>query len=72
MIARHSPTDIHAGRVPAQAIVKPMEKNDDFQKDFAEAKAEIAAARAAAKNQPPPFVSIQRAKSQSKSDRRFR
>ena len=41
--ARHYPTDIYAGRVLAQAIVKQMEKNDDFQKDLAEAKAEIAA-----------------------------
>jgi acid phosphatase (class A) len=44
-IARHYPTDIYAGRVLAQAIVKQMNKNDDFQKDFAEAKAEIAAAK---------------------------
>ena len=43
MIARHYPTDIYAGRVLAQAIVKQMKKNDQFQKDFAEAKAEIAA-----------------------------
>ncbi len=41
--ARHYPTDIFAGRVLAQAIVKQMDKNDDFQKDLAEAKAEIAA-----------------------------
>jgi len=41
--ARHYPTDIYGGRVLAQAIVKQMEKNDDFQKDLAEAKAEIAA-----------------------------
>ncbi len=45
MIARHYPTDIYAGRVLAQGIVKQMEKNDDFQKDFEEAKAEIAAAQ---------------------------
>jgi acid phosphatase (class A) len=44
-IARHYPTDIYAGRVLAQAIVKQFEKNDDFQKDFAEAQAEIAAAQ---------------------------
>jgi acid phosphatase (class A) len=44
-IARHYPTDIYAGRVLAQAIVKQMEKNDAFQKDFDEAKAEIAAAQ---------------------------
>ena len=49
-IARHYPTDIYAGRVLAQAIVKQMIKNDAFQKDFAEAKAEIAAAQSAANN----------------------
>ena len=49
-IARHYPTDIYAGRVLAQAIVRQMKKSDAFQKDFAEAKAEIAAAQAAAKN----------------------
>ena len=47
MIARHYPTDIYAGRVLAQAIVKQMEKNDDFQKDLAAAKAEIVAAQTA-------------------------
>lgn len=41
-IARHYPTDIYAGRVLAQAIVREMKKNSDFQKDFAEAQAEIA------------------------------
>ena len=45
-IARHYPTDIYAGRVLAQAIVREMKKNPDFQKDFAGAKAEIAAAQA--------------------------
>jgi len=49
-IARHYPADIYAGRVLAQAIVKQMIKSDAFQKDFADAKAEIAAAQAAAKN----------------------
>jgi len=49
-IARHYPTDIYAGRVLAQAIVKQMEKNDDFQKDLAGAKAEISAAMPAATN----------------------
>ena len=49
-IARHYPTDIYAGRVLAQAIVKQMIKSDAFQKDFAEAKAEIAAAPATANN----------------------
>ena len=49
-IARHYPTDIFAGRVLAQAIVKQMEKNDDFQKDLAAAKAEIPTAILAEKN----------------------
>ncbi|HVU08442.1 MAG TPA: phosphatase PAP2 family protein [Verrucomicrobiae bacterium] len=44
-IARHYPTDIYAGRVLAQAIVREMNNNPDFQKDLAEAKAEIAAAQ---------------------------
>jgi acid phosphatase (class A) len=44
-IARHYPTDIYAGRVLAQAIVKQFDKNDDFQNDLAEAKTEIAATR---------------------------
>jgi len=44
--ARHYPTDIYAGRVLAQAIVGEMKKNPDFQKDFEEAKSEIAAAQA--------------------------
>ncbi len=49
-IARHYPTDIYAGRVLAQAIVKQMNQNEDFQKDFAAAKAEVSAAMQAAKN----------------------
>jgi acid phosphatase (class A) len=49
-IARHYPTDIYAGRVLAQAIVKQMEKNSDFQKDLDKAKAEIAAGQVAAMN----------------------
>jgi len=49
-IARHYPTDIYAGRVFAQAIVRQMKKSDEFQKDFAEAKAEIAAAQSASHN----------------------
>jgi len=44
-IARHYPTDIYAGRVLAQAIVRQMKKNNAFQKDFAEVKAEIAPAQ---------------------------
>lgn len=44
-IARHYPTDIFAGRVLAQAIVRDMDQNPAFQKDLAAAKAEIAAAQ---------------------------
>lgn len=49
-IARHYPTDIYAGRVLAQAIVKQLKKSDSFKKDFAEAKAEVEAVKAAEKN----------------------
>src|SRR5581483_1840340 len=45
-IARHYPTDIYAGRVLAQAIVKQMEKDEKFQRDLAEVKAEIVSAQA--------------------------
>ena len=44
-IARHYPTDIYAGRVLALAITKQLHESDAFQKDFDEAKAEIAAAQ---------------------------
>jgi len=44
-IARHYMTDIYAGRTLAQAIVREMKTNADFQKDFAGAQAEIAAAQ---------------------------
>ncbi len=44
-IARHYQTDIYAGRVLAQAIVREMKANSDFQRDFAEVKAEVAAAQ---------------------------
>lgn len=40
-IARHYPTDIFAGRVFAQAIVREMKADPRFQHDLAEAKAEI-------------------------------
>jgi len=49
-IARHYPTDIYAGRVLAQAIVRQMRENPDYQHDFATARAEIAAAQVAAKS----------------------
>lgn len=44
-IARHYPSDIYAGRTYARAIVRDLEQSDAFKKDFAEAKAEIAAAQ---------------------------
>jgi acid phosphatase (class A) len=50
MIARHYPTDIYAGRVLAQAIVKQMKKSDAFQEDFAAAQAEIVQAKTTAAN----------------------
>ena len=49
-IARHYPTDIYAGRVLAQAIVREMNKNTEFQQDLAAARAEVAPAETAAKN----------------------
>ena len=44
-IARHYPTDIYAGHVFAQAIVREMKASSDFQRDFAEVKAELVAAQ---------------------------
>ena len=44
-IARHYLTDIYAGRTLAQEIVREMKTNADFQKEFAEVQAEIAAAQ---------------------------
>jgi acid phosphatase (class A) len=41
---KHYPTDIYAGRVLGQAIVRDLHKSEDFEKDFAAAKAEIQAA----------------------------
>ncbi|MEI6656625.1 MAG: phosphatase PAP2 family protein, partial [Verrucomicrobiota bacterium] len=44
-IARHYPTDIYAGRVLAQAIVRELHLNHAFNNEFAEVKAELAAAQ---------------------------
>jgi acid phosphatase (class A) len=49
-IARHYPTDIYAGRVLAQAIVREMNKNSEFRQDLAAARAEVTPAETAAKN----------------------
>jgi acid phosphatase (class A) len=42
-IARHYPTDIYAGRVFAQAIIRELKASPEFQRDLAEVRAEIAA-----------------------------
>ncbi len=42
LIGKHFPTDIYAGRVVAKAIVRELKANQAFQRDFSEAKAEIA------------------------------
>jgi len=49
-VGRHYPTDIYAGRVFAQAIVRELKKSSDFRLDFAAAKAELETARQAARN----------------------
>ncbi|HXE41746.1 MAG TPA: phosphatase PAP2 family protein [Candidatus Baltobacteraceae bacterium] len=49
-IARHYSTDIYAGRVLAQAIVKQMKKDGKFEKDFEKVKAEIAKGKIAVNN----------------------
>ena len=43
-LARHYPSDIQAGRVVAQAVYRAMKSDPRFQAEFAEAKAELAAA----------------------------
>jgi acid phosphatase (class A) len=57
-IGRHYPTDIYAGRVLAQAIVKQLNKNDQFQKDLAAAKKEISALAQAANHVPAPLAAV--------------
>jgi len=47
-IGKHFPTDIYAGRSLAQAIVRELKANSDYQRDFAAAKSEIAAAHVTA------------------------
>lgn len=44
-IARHYPSDIYAGRVLAQAIIRHMKQSPAFQRDFAEVKTELARAK---------------------------
>jgi len=43
MLAKHYPTDVMAGRVLAQAIVRELNASPDFQRDLEAAKAEIIA-----------------------------
>lgn len=44
-LGKHYPTDVIAGRVLAMTIVRELKRNPDFQRDFAEVKKEIAAAK---------------------------
>ena len=45
LIGKHFPTDIYAGRMLGQAIVRELLANPAFQHDLAEAKAEVQAAQ---------------------------
>lgn len=55
VIAKHYPTDVFAGRVLAQAVVREFKANPNFLHDLAEVKAEIAAAQSNwHKPSPPP------------------
>jgi acid phosphatase (class A) len=57
-IARHYPTDIYAGRVYAQAIVRSLMANPEFQRDLAEVKAEIAKASKESTAPRPPALPV--------------
>jgi len=46
VIGKHYPTDVYAGRVLGQAIVRELMANPAFQRDFADAKSEIAQSKA--------------------------
>lgn len=52
LIGKHFPTDIYAGRVLGQAIVRELMANPTFQRDLEAAKAEIKAVREAAGGKP--------------------
>lgn len=41
ILGKHYPTDVYAGRVLGQAIVRQLHANPEFEHDFAEAKAEV-------------------------------
>jgi acid phosphatase (class A) len=49
-IARHYPSDIFVGRTLARNIAREFKSSEEFQKEFAEAKKEIEAARSTAGN----------------------
>jgi acid phosphatase (class A) len=55
-LGRHYPTDIYAGRVLAQAIVREMKNSPEFLKDFANARNEIASVALAEKQKETPLV----------------
>jgi acid phosphatase (class A) len=57
-IARHYPTDIYAGRVLAQAIVKELKASPKFRADFASAQQEIASVMAAEKQKSEPATAL--------------
>jgi acid phosphatase (class A) len=45
LLGKHFPTDIYAGRVLGQALVRELEASPAFQRDLAEVKAEVQAAQ---------------------------
>ena len=59
-LARHYPTDIYAGRVLAGAIVRELKASPEFQKDFTEARDEIATVLLAEKQQEQPITAAAR------------
>lgn len=50
LIGKHFPTDVFAGRVLGQAIVRELLANPEFQRDLAAARAEVLAFQAAQKH----------------------
>ncbi|MDB6028708.1 MAG: hypothetical protein JWM68_4931 [Verrucomicrobiales bacterium] len=50
LIGKHFPTDVIAGRVLAQAVMRELKESAAFQKDLAEVKAEIESVKALAAN----------------------
>ena len=54
LLGKHFPTDVQAGRVLAQAIVRELKTSAAFQHDFAEVQAEVRAAKLEIKPVPSP------------------